>query len=548
MPGERIHSSTAEAEHPRAREPLILGLALVLSVVGAVIGMQIITSLGITPNTSIVAVIIAILVSRIPLRLFRSFRSIHRQNLIQTTMSSATFGAANSLLVPIGVPILVGRPELVVPMLLGATAGMLIDVAMLYWLFDSRLFPGESPWPIGIASAEAILAGDRGGRRARLLGLGAFAGILGTSGLFGGLRAVAGIGVLPMAAFGIAFLGNVWALAMFGVGLLVRGYAPGAWGVDLEAQLVPHGMMIGAGIMALGQAIAIAVRRRAHRLSEVGDRAPRSVHPTRSPEEARAGLLRGTGLYVLAGIVLAAAGGLWTEMAAPQLLAWVVFAAVACVAAEFIVGLAAMQAGWFPAFATALVFLLLGLFLGFPPAAAALMVGFVASGGPAFADAGYDFKTGWYIRGFGHDAAFELAGRRQQLFAALIGLLTALAMVALLHRAYFEANLFPPVVRVYAAAINAGIAPEAGAKLLAWAVLGALLQLLGGPDRQLGILFATGLLILNPLAGWAVLLGLAVRIAWARGNPAVEGAPSTVFAGGLIAGDALWSFGASLFR
>jgi len=538
----------AAAAHPRAREPLTLLLALVVSLVGAVIGIQIITTLGVTPNTSIVAVIVAILVSRIPLRLFRSFRSIHRQNLIQTTMSSATFGAANSLLVPIGVPILVGRPELVVPMLLGATAGMLIDVAMLYWLFDSRLFPGASPWPIGIASAEAILAGDRGGRRARLLGLGGLAGVLGTSGLFGGLRAVTGIGVLPMAAFGIAFLGNVWALAMFGVGLLVRGYAPGAWGIDLAAQLVPHGMMIGAGVTALAQAVLIALRRRADGAEQGDGRSARSAHPTRSREEARAGLVRGTGLYLVAAVLLAVAGGLWTEMGAPQLVGWVVFAAVACVAAEFIVGLAAMQAGWFPAFATALVFLLLALFLGFPPGAAALMVGFVASGGPAFADAGYDFKTGWYLRGFGRDAAFELAGRRQQLVAALVGLLTALVVVAVFHRSYFEADLFPPVVRVYGAAINAGIDPEAGARLLAWGVLGALLQLVGGPNRQLGILFATGLLILNPLAGWAVLAGLLVRIVWARGDTAVEGAPSTVFAGGLIAGDALWSFGASLFR
>ncbi|UCC84375.1 MAG: OPT/YSL family transporter, partial [Gemmatimonadota bacterium] len=289
-------------------------------------------------------------------------------------------------------------------------------------------------------------------------------------------------------------------------------------------------------------------RRRADRPVGGGDRAPSSARPTRTREEARAGLLRGTGLYLLAGVLLAVGGGLWTEMGAPQLLGWVVFAAVACVAAEFIVGLAAMQAGWFPAFATALVFLLLGLFLGFPPGAAALMVGFVASGGPAFADAGYDFKTGWYLRGFGRDAAFELAGRRQQLIAALIGLLTALAMVALFHRSYFEADLFPPVARVYAAAISTGIDPDTGAKLLAWAVLGAILQLLGGPKRQLGILFATGLLILNPLAGWAVLVGLLVRIAWARGDTAVEGAPSTVFAGGLIAGDALWSFGASFFR
>jgi uncharacterized oligopeptide transporter (OPT) family protein len=549
MPAEPTDSSTGDAGHPSAREPLTLILALLLSVIGAVIGMQIITSLGVTPNTSIVAVIVAILVSRIPLRIFRSFRSIHRQNLVQTMMSSATFGAANSLLIPVGVPFLLGRPELVLPMLLGAAAGMLIDLAMLYWLFDSPLFPGESPWPIGIASAEAILAGDRGGRRARLLGLGAFAGVLGTSGLFGGLRLATGIGALPMAAFGIAFLGNVWALAMFGIGLLVSGYAPGAFGVDLRELLVPHGMMIGAGVVALGQVVALTLRKRVgHGMESVG-RAPESADQlTRTRQEARSGLLRGTGLYLLAGVLLAAAGGLWMEMAAPQLVAWILFAAFACVAAEFIVGFAAMQAGWFPAFATALVFLLVGLALGFPPAAAALLVGLVASGGPAFADAGYDFKTGWYIRGLGRDVRFELAGRRQQGLAALVGLLTALAMVALLHRSYFEADLFPPVVRVYAAAINAGIEPETVGKLLTWAVFGAVLQALGGANRQLGILFATGLLVMNALAGWAVLLGLLVRVAWARGGTAVEGAPSTAFAGGLIAGDALWSFGASFFR
>jgi uncharacterized oligopeptide transporter (OPT) family protein len=367
--------------------------------------------------------------------------------------------------------------------------------------------------------------------------------------MFGALRAAAGIGALPMAAFGIAFLGNVWALAMFGLGLLVSGYAPGALGVDLQALLVPHGVMIGAGIVALGQVVALTLRKRAsHSTESVGRAAESTGQPTRTHQDARAGLVRGTGLYLLAAVLLAAAGGLWMEMAAPQLVAWILFAALACVAAEFIVGFAAMQAGWFPAFATALVFLLVGLALGFPPAAAALLVGFVASGGPAFADAGYDFKTGWYIRGFARDARFELAGRRQQGLAALIGLLTALAMVALFHRAYFEADLFPPVVRVYAAAINAGIEPETVGKLLTWAVLGALLQALGGADRQLGILFATGLLIMNPLAGWAVLLGLLVRIAWSRGRTAVEGAPSTAFAGGLIAGDALWSFGASFFR
>lgn len=526
--------------HPRAAEPATLLFALVLAVAGAVVGMEVVVSLGVTPNTSIVGVVVAILVSRIPLGVCSRFRSIHRQNLIQTTISSATFGAANSLLVPVGVPVLLGRPELVMPMLVGATAGMLIDLAMLYWLFDSRLFPGSGPWPIGIASAEAILAGDEGGRRARLLGLGAAAGIVGSSGLFGALRTV-GAGTLPMAAFGIAFLGNPWALGMFGAGLLVRGYSGPLAGLDPEKLLVPHGMMIGAGVAAFGQAVAMALRRREARAFGL---APLS----RSEHDARAGLARGLALYLAAAVILAALGGLWTEMSGPRLAAWIAFAAVACVAAELIVGLSAMQAGWFPAFATALVFLLVGLALGFPAGAAALLVGFVAAGGPAFADAGYDLKTGWVLRGLGRDLTLEMDGRWQQVLAALLGLLTALAMVALFHTAYFRGGAFPPVARVYAAAIGSGVEPGAAVQLLLWAAPGALLQLLGGSRRQLGILLATGLLIRNPLAGWAVFLALAIRGILAQRMGSHASPLTTVLAGGIIAGDALWGFVGSLVR
>ena len=71
---------------------------------------------------------------------------------MQSNISSATFGAANSLLLPVGIPVLMGRPDLVTPMLIGATMGMLIDLAMLYWLFDSRVFPGRNAWPPGVAS------------------------------------------------------------------------------------------------------------------------------------------------------------------------------------------------------------------------------------------------------------------------------------------------------------------------------------------------------------------------------------------------------------
>jgi uncharacterized oligopeptide transporter (OPT) family protein len=528
-------------------------VTLVLSVVGAIIGVQILTTLGVTPNTSIIGVLVAILISRIPLPFFRRFRSVHRQNLVQTNISSASFGAANSLLVPIGVPVLIGRPDLLVPMLVGATLGMLIDLAMLYWFFDSHLFPGRAPWPLGVAAAEAIKAGDEAGTRGTLLGASAVAGVLGSSGLLGLVRPLVGAGGIPMAAFGIAFLGNVWALSMFGIGLLIRAYAPVTVGVDVDAQLIPHGVMIGAGLVALGQAVVFVLRRRRDTAeqdrtggSSAEDEADGRL--TRSDTDARRGILRGFGLYVVAALVLTAFAGFWTEMPLGQLAGWALFAALACVAAEFIVGFSAMHAGWFPAFATALIFLIVALALGFPAPAAGLLVGFVASGGPAFADAGYDFKAGWYLRGFGSDRVFEIDGRRQQLIAATMGLVTAVVVVALAHGLYFERDLFPPVVRVYAATIEAGMDRSSVMGLLVWAIPGALIQLVGGPRRQLGVLLGTGLLVLNPAAGWAVLLGIAIRLWLTKNGRVGEGSPLTVMAAGLIAGEALWAFGSAVWR
>jgi hypothetical protein len=81
---------------------------------------------------------------------------------------------------------------------------------------------------------------------------------------------------------------------------------------------------------------------------------------------------------------------------------------------ELIVGLAAMHSGWFPAFAVALITLVIGMLIGFPPVALALLVGFSAATGPAFADMGYDLKAGYMLRGYGSDRAFERDGRRQQ--------------------------------------------------------------------------------------------------------------------------------------
>ncbi|PSL00596.1 putative oligopeptide transporter (OPT) family protein [Murinocardiopsis flavida] len=550
-------SATAE-RHPQTFEPWLLAVLILTSVAGAVIGLQIITTLGVTPNTSIIGVLLAILISRIPLAAFLRFRSVHRQNLVQTSISTATFAAANSLLLTIGIPAALGRQDLLVPMLIGASMAMVIDLMMLYWLFDTRIFPASGAWPPGIASAEAIIAGDKGGRRARVLGYGALIGVGG-----------AALGV-PMSAFGVAFIGNIWALSMFGAGLLLAGYSGPLFGTVMAESYVPHGMMIGAGLVALVQAIVLVVRHRMRRPAASGSSRGEAAAPpadpapagggagsadgaaehgfTRDDSEALRGLGKGAVLYVLAGIVLALAGGLYTGMGPVQLLLWALFAALACIAAEFIVGLSAMHAGWFPAFATALVFLVLGMFFGFPTPAVVLLSGFVAAGSPAFADGGYDFKAGWILRGRGGDPAQELEGRRQQLLAGLVGCAVAIAVVALTHNLYFDNGLFAPSSKVFATTIEAGLDAGAISEIALWAIPGALIQLVAGSRRQMGIMLATGLIVADPIAGWAVLAGLLIRIAVLRIRGPEAESTLAIIGGGVIAGDAIYGFFSSVVK
>ncbi|MDU4959115.1 MAG: OPT/YSL family transporter [Sporomusaceae bacterium] len=521
-----------EKQHPRAFEPAMLIINIILSFFGAIIGLQIIATLGVTPNTAIIGVLVALVLSRIPLAIFRQFRDIQRQNLVQSTISSATFGAANSLFLPIGIPFLLGRSDLIIPMLIGATMGMVIDLLMLYWIFDSRAFPGNAAWPPGVAAAEAIYAGDEGGKRARLLFWGVGGGLVGS--YFN----------IPMSALGITMISNMWAMLMFATGLLLRGYSVDLFGIDINKLYIPHGFMIGAGLVA-GIQIMLAMFKNKEKAVAEGEKAHTY---TRSDSEMRTGLIRGICCYVIAGMALALISGLYTAMAPGQLLLWVVFAALACILAEFIVGLSAMHSGWFPAFATSLIFLVLGILLGFPPEALALLVGFVASGGPAFADAGYDFKAGWILRGKGSDWAFEREGRKQQLLSGMIGLAVAWITVAASYNIYFSQNMLPPVDRVFAATIKAGVDPSIISTLLMWAIPGAILQAAGGSRRQMGVLLSTGLLILNPAAGFTVLAGLAVRlyIEKYKGKEAMTSA--TIVAAGCIAGDALYGFFSSVWK
>jgi uncharacterized oligopeptide transporter (OPT) family protein len=522
---------TQESElHPKLFEPTTLVLILVLSVLGAIIGLQLLTTLGVTPNTSMVGALVAIGLARIPLGLFHRYRSVHVQNLAQSAISAATFGAANSLLLPIGIPFVLGRTDLILPMFAGVACAMLVDGFLLYRMFDSKVFPAAGAWPPGVAAAEAIRAGDEGGRKAAILGLGIGVGAAG-----------AWLGV-PMSAFGIAFIGNVWALAMFGVGLLLRGYSKFLFsgepfqsvlpGGDLNAALVPHGFMIGAGLMALIQ-VGVVIA---------------DVEPGANVVRSR-GVGRTLGLgfvaYLCIAVGIALVGGLASDLPPGMLIAFVTYAAFAAFVHELLVGLAAMHSGWFPAFAIALITLLVGMLIGFPVSALTLLVGFSAATGPAFADMGYDLKAGFILRA-GLGAAFEADGRRQQLYAAMAAFVVAIVVVGVTWQGYFSQNMIPPVDRVYAATIKAGITGPAAMSMMLWAIPGALLQLLGGQKRQLGVLFATGLLIAAPLAGWAVLLGIVLRQIWLAARGTDGRSVMEVFAGGVIAGDALFSFFSSI--
>ncbi|KFK97657.1 MULTISPECIES: OPT/YSL family transporter [unclassified Serratia (in: enterobacteria)] len=505
-----------------------LGTLLVmvlLSIIGAIIGVQLITTLGVTPNTSIIGALFAMLLARIPLQMFQRYRSIHTQNLAQTVISSATFGAANSLLMPIAVPYVMGQPQLIMPMFCGVAAAMLLDAYLLYRLFDTKVFPAANAWPPGVAAAEAIKAGDRGGKQAWLLVVGVVIGVAGSM-----LK-------IPMAAFGTAFIGNIWALSMFGIGLLLRAYGQPLTGVDINAQYIPHGVMVGAGLVALIQVVQVIRNKNADAAS---------TH-TQPDSEVRKALGLGAGGYVAIAALLALAGGLYSEMSLTMLLLFVLYAAFAAFVHELIVGIAAMHSGWFPAFAVALITLIVGILLGFPPLALCILTGFTAATGPAFADMGFDLKAGFILRGYGKDLQQELLGRRIQLIAAMIAFVIAIPVVYFSYNSYFLQDLVPPVARVYAKTIEAGAQPGIAFSLLIWAIPGAIVQWIGGPKRQLGVLLATGLLINNPLAGWAVVVGIALRILIIKRWGDKGRTPMEIMAAGFIAGDALYNFFNSIF-
>lgn len=534
-----IHAS----EHPKAYAPHILILNIVMSVLGAIIGLELIVRTGVAPNTSIVGALFAIIISRIPIAILKKYQSIHCQNLIQTSISGATFSAANCFLLPIGVPVIMGRMDLMYPMLIGSFLATIIDATILYKTFDSEMFPAEGAWPPGVASAESILAVVQKGKKALLLLAGMGIGIGGKM-----------IGI-PTDLLGVSWFGDFAAMAALGVGSIVIGIIKTngfiidifgtslpvitdlfGEGADLMAQpmfqYMPHGIMIGAGLISLIQCGRVLLKK-----SDGNSAAGKFSSSMANMKKALGG---GYIAYLIVAVLLAVITGIWSDMSMLQLIIWIVFSAFAAIASELIVGISAMYSGWFPGFATALIFLIVGMLIGFPAIPLGILVAYTSATGPAFSDMAYDLKCGYILRGCGQDQELEIEGRKQQYYSEMIGFVVAFVLVAIMAGKYFDQGLFAPVDATFAATIEAGAGAGVAKWLVIWAVPGAIIQLLGG-SRQVGILFATGLLVGSTINGLTILIALALRYVLVKRNKENEQTLNILGAGSL-AGAALYSF------
>jgi uncharacterized oligopeptide transporter (OPT) family protein len=511
---------------PGAFERPAIFFYLAFAALSAAICSQINVQLGVTPNTAVVGVLIAIAAGRSG---FHAFRSPERQVMVETATSAGGFAGANIALVSLATLYLLGLERLWLPLVVGISLGMAIDIWLAYRLFGTRAFPADGAWPDGEAVGRLIQAGDEGGQMARQLLQGVVAGAAG--------RLVS----LPGAGIGIAFIGNPVALAALAVGLLARAHGT-ALGYDFGTSYFPHGLMIGAGLVQVGQTAWVVWTARAER---TGSRQP--GRGTGGDGSEAGGLApRELGVHLVAfiggALVLAALARLWPgSMSGGQLLLWIGFAAAAAFLHTIIVGYCAMLSGWFPSFAVAIALILVAALLRFPAPALAMLAGYVMSTGPQFADLGYDLKSGWIIRGRGADPARESAGRRQQVLLQEIGALVGIVTAALAIGAYWRAGLVPPMSRVVAATIGLTMTPGLPAQLAVGAAFGIVAQLVGGPRRAVGLLLSTGLLLDNPVYGYALLAALLVR---AR----IGTAPMTTRAPGLIAGDGLAGFAEAIFR
>lgn len=504
-----------------AFEPMTLGLGIILAILSAIICMQIIGKVGVTPNTSLIGAIVAMVLARIPSAMFSKYKSLERQNYIQTIVSGAGFSAANCAFLTLAIFYVMGETNFILPMAIGTSLGVGVSIFVVGKMFDSSIFPAQAAWPPGVATANAIQAGDEGGKKGRRLIEGLLAG------------AVASHFGLPAAGIGIVFIANIFSMIALGLGLVLRGYSTQIFNIDLGTTYIPHGVMIGAGLMALIQSIMVIMKKD----SDKDD----NLNITVDSDKTKKNLGQAVLMYIACTIILALVTGVVNRMSAPKLILWIIWATFSATSAMMLVGMAAMHSGWFPAFAITTIFMTIGMFFGFDIVSLAVLTGFVSSVGPCFADMGYDLKTGWILRGKGEDREHELYGRRQQVMIEILGGLIGVAVVVLTMNVYFQQDILPPVSRVFATTIQAAADTDLIRTLLIWAIPGLIIQLVGGSSRMVGVLFATGLLINNPIYGIGVLSAVVVRMIFGTEFMEVRDA-------GLIAGDGLYGFFSAMLK
>ena len=338
---------------------------------------------------------------------------------------------------------------------------------------------------------------------------------------------------MPVAGIGIVFIANIVAMTGLGVGLVLRGFSTQLFGFDLGATNIPSGVMIGAGMVALIQSVVTVIK--GHKSAS-----EQKIQVTVSQDSAKKSLALALGLYVGGAVLLGALTGIFSQMSPALSVVWVLWAAFSSLVAMVLVGMAAMYSGWFPAFAITTIFMTFGILMGFPALPVAILTGYVSSVGPCFADMGYDLKTGWILRGEGKDQARELQGRREQVKIELLGGIIGIAVVLMFANMYLSQDIMPPISYTFAATIQAGANMDLLRELLIWAIPGAIIQIIFG-SKMVGVLFATGLLLNNPVYGIGVLLAIVVRMIF--GTKFMEVRDS-----GLIAGDGLYGFFSNLIK
>ena len=190
-------------EKIRFSEPMTIVIGTILSVLSAIICMQIMGKVGVSANTSIIGAVFAMLVAKIPMTVFGRFKSLERQNYIQTIVSGAGFSAANCAFVAVAILFVMGETKAILPMAIGCIFGTVISVYTVGALFDSPLFPAKEAWAPGVATAEVLEAGDEGGEKAKRVIQGIIVGIVGS------------IFKLPVGAVGIVFIANIVSMVAF---------------------------------------------------------------------------------------------------------------------------------------------------------------------------------------------------------------------------------------------------------------------------------------------------------------------------------------------